>query len=91
MKACSLDINASTATITYSLLEDNSSILEIATTYKFRLRIKYINVKLYYFCDFISRDNIIIKPIKTLHQLANYLTKQLASRILVLLYKKVMG
>ena len=67
MKEYSLDINTSTPTITCSVFVDNNSTLEIATTHKFRLQIKYINVKLHHFCDFISRDNIIIETIKNIY------------------------
>jgi len=91
MKACGIDINASTPTITCSVFEDNSGALEMATTHKFRPRTKHINVKLHHFRDYITRGDIVIKPIKTINQLADYLTKPLTSEVLVPLRKKVMG
>ena len=91
MKEYGLDINVSTPTITHSVFKDNSGALKIATTNKFRLRTKHINIKLHHFRNYIFRSNIIIKPIKTIHQLADYLRKLLISEALLPLHKKIIG
>ena len=86
-----IKINMTTPNITYKVFKDNLGALEMATTYKFRPRIKHINIKLHYFRDYITNGDIIIKSIITTNQLVDYLTKPVAYDILVHLYKKVMG
>ena len=45
------------------VFEDNSRALEIAKVHKFRLCTKYINTKLHYFRDYITKDSITISTI----------------------------
>ena len=85
------DINSSTPIIRYKVFEDNSSALEMATIHKFQPRTKHINVKLHHFRDYVSRGEVIIKPISTIQQLVDYLTKPLTIESLLPLRKSVMG
>ena len=68
------------------MFKDNSGALEMAIVYKFRLHTKYINIKLYHFCNYMTRDKVIIKSINTTDQLADYLTKLVTAEILLPLH-----
>ena len=64
------------------VFEDNSGALEMAWHPKYQPCTKHINVKLHHFRDYVERGDIIIKPIDTTNQLANYLTKPVKIEIL---------
>jgi hypothetical protein len=65
--------------------------LEIAKTHKYRPRTKHLNVKLHHFQDYVNRGEILIHPIDTTMQQADYLTKPVNYDILNTLRPKVMG
>jgi hypothetical protein len=73
------------------VFEDNSGALEIAKRHKYNPRTKHINVKLHQFRSYVNRKEISIRPISTLDQLADYLTKPVNQETLVKLRKRVMG
>ena len=91
MHGFGFDVKSSAPIIKCRVFEDNSGALEMATTHKFRPRTKHINVKLHHFRDYVTRGDVIVQAISTVHQLADYLTKPLTEDILVPLRKKVMG
>jgi len=84
-------INDSLPVVKCRVFEDNSGALEMAITHKFRPRTKHINVKLHHFRDYVTRGMVVIEPIRTKHQLADYLTKPLTAEVLCPLRKRVMG
>ena len=53
-----IHINKNTTKVTYKVFEDNSRALEMANINKFFLRINCINVKLHYFCNYITKGAI---------------------------------
>jgi len=71
-------------TIMCKVFKDNSNILEMALIYRFWLRIKHINVKLYCFYNYITRGDTLINTINTTNHLVDYLTKLLTIEILYL-------
>ena len=73
------------------VLGDNSGTLEMATTHKFRPRIKQLNVKLHHSRDYVSRGKSTIHNINSKSQLSDYLTKPVNEEILVKLRRQVMG
>jgi len=89
LKWHNIDMNYNLLVIKYKVFENNSRILEIVTLYKYYLYTKYLNIKLYHFCNYVTRGNIIIKPIDKKNWLADYLTKPANETILVYLKKKV--
>ena len=90
-KSAGINVNSTTPLVTCKVFEDNSGALEMASVHKFRPRTKHINVKLHHFRDYVTRGDIVIKAISTIHQLADYLTKPLNFDTLAPLRKKVMG
>ena len=78
----SIDINTQIPIITCKVFKDNSSTLEMALIYRFRPQIKYIDIKLYHFCDYLTRGDILINAIDTSNQLVDYLTKLLTIEVL---------
>lgn len=83
------NINTNAPTIKYKVFEDNSVTLEMVKVHKYRPRTKYLNVKLYHFRQYITNGDIIIKPIKTINQLTDYLTKPVNESKLMYLHKQV--
>ena len=63
------------STIRCRVFEDNSGALEMATVHKYRPRTKHINVKYHHFRDYVTRGEVVIKPINTKQQPADILTK----------------
>jgi hypothetical protein len=64
------------------VFKGNSGTLEIATTHKYRPRMKHLNVKLHHFWDYVTRREISIHSIGTSNQLADYLTQPVNQPIL---------
>ena len=71
--------------------EDNSGALEMAKVHKYRPRTKHLNVKLHHFRDYVNRGEIILSPIDSEDQEADYLTKLVTKEILQRLRPRVMG
>ncbi len=91
MKRFKFPIKTAKAKVHCKVFEDNSGALEIATVHKFRPRTKHINVKYHFFRDYINRKEIIVCPIDTTMQRADYLTKPVSYDILARLRPMVMG
>ena len=91
LKAAGFPIERTTPTVLCEVFEDNSGALEIATNHKFRPRTKHLNVKLHHFRDYVTRGDIVIRPIRTDQQRADYLTKPVNEATLSHLRKLVMG
>ena len=71
--------------------EDNSGALEMAKVHKYRPRTKHLNVKLHHFRDYVNRGEIILSPIDSEDQEADYLTKPVTKQTLQRLRPRVMG
>jgi hypothetical protein len=69
LKKFKFPIQTSNAKVHCKVFEDNSGALEIATTHKFRPRTKY-----HFFRDYINQKEILIHPVDTIMQQADYLT-----------------
>ena len=82
LKANNFDISKSTSEIFCTVFEDNSGAIEMATHHKYRPRTKHLNVKLHHFRDYVSRGEIIIKPVSTKYQPADLLTKHVDAPLL---------
>ena len=57
--------------------EDNSGALEMAKEYKYRLKTKFLNIKLHHYRDYEERGEITIQKVSTHDQRADYLAKPL--------------
>jgi len=86
-----IHINNNTTKVTCKVFQDNSGALEMANVHKFCLRIKHINIKLYYSCDYITKGAIQVHAINTKMQLADFLTKPVNEDTLLRLRRLVMG
>ena len=84
-------VSSKVAEVKCEVFEDNSGALEMAKVHKYRPRTKHLNVKLHHFRDYVEQGKIILKSIKSIDQLADYLTKPVTLEILKPLQKKVMG
>ena len=63
----------------------------MATNHKYRPRTKHLNVKLHHFRVYVSRGEIVIKPINTKEQPADLLTKSLNEELTAKHRLKMMG
>ena len=86
-----IKLNNNKPTIACKVFEDNSGALEIANTYKFYPRTKHINVKLYHFCNYVTRGDIKVAAVNIKIQLADFLTKLMNEETLLWLRRLVMG
>ena len=84
-------VSSKVAEVKCEVFEDNSGALEMAKVHKYRPRTKHLNVKLHHFRDYIKQGKIILKSIKSIDQLADYLTKPVSEDILTRLRNLVMG
>ena len=91
MKQLGYPVHSCNTTVRCKVYEDNSGALEMANNPKFRPRTKHINAKLHHFRDYVERKEVVVLPIDTKDQLADYLTKPVNEDILVKLRKIVMG
>ena len=91
MKKQGFKVSTKKPKILCKVFEDNSGALEIATTHKFRPRTKHLNVKLHHFRDYVTRGEIVVLPVRTESQCADYLTKPVNEDILTKLRKMIMG
>jgi hypothetical protein len=82
MKGILFLVQTMTPKVHCRVFEDNSGALEMATTHKYRPRIKHLNVKLHYFQDYVTRGEISIHPVDSAMQQADYLTKPVNHDIL---------
>jgi hypothetical protein len=73
MKRFKFPIKTGKAKVHCEVFKDNSGALEIETVHKFRPRTKHINVKYHFFRDYINRKEIMVSPIDTTIQRADYL------------------
>ena len=71
--------------------EDNRSCIKVAESPKFTPRTKHIALKYHHFRQFVSNGTVIIKPIDTLEQTADVLTKPLDGVKFAYLRKKLCG
>jgi len=71
--------------------EDNRSCIKVAESPKFTPRTKHIALKYHHFRQFVSNGTVIIKPIDTLEQMADILTKPLDGVKFAYLRKKLCG
>ena len=74
-KDCGFITQAPKANIHCKVYEDNSGALEMAREYKYHPRIKFLNIKLHHFRDYVERGEISIHKVSTHDQHADYLTK----------------
>ena len=65
--------------------EDNSGALEMAKEYKYRLRTKFLNIKLHHFRDYVEWGEITIQKVSTHDQRADYITKPLGRAPVIVL------
>ena len=86
-----VDIPKSNSEIYCTVFEDNSGAIEMATHHKYRPRTKHLNVKLHHFRDYVSRGEVIVKPISTKYQPADLLTKGLNEEGTTRHRKTIMG
>ena len=86
-----IEVNNNKPTVTCNGFEDNSGTLEMAKVHTFRPRTKHINVKLHHFRQYVEKGKIIINPIATDEQQADYLTKPVPESVLTRLRSRVMG
>ena len=63
----------------------------MAQVHKYRPRTKHLNVKLHHFCVYVERKEISLHPIKSLEQIADYLTKPLSVDQFTRLRRQVLG
>ena len=91
MQQFGFQVSSKIAEVKCEVFEDNSGALEMAKVHKYRPRTKHLNVKLHHFRDYVEQGKIIIKSIKSIDQLADYLTKPVTLEILRPLRLKVMG
>ena len=70
---------------------DNCSCIKIAESPKFTPRTKHIALKYHHFRQFVSNGTVVIKPIDTLKQVADILTKPLDGVKFAYLRKKLCG
>jgi hypothetical protein len=66
------------------VFEDNSGALEMAEVHKYRAQTKHMNVKLHHFQDYVEQQEIIIHPLGTSEQPADFLTKALNEELLLI-------
>ena len=91
MQQFGFQVSSKIAEVKCEVFEDNSGALEMAKVHKYQPRTKHLNVKLHHFRDYVEQGKIIIKSIKSIDQLADYLTKPVTLEILKPLRLKVMG
>jgi len=91
LKSQGFDMVSMQLTIHCSVFEDNSSALKIARIPKMRPRTKHINVKFHHFRDYVDRGAITLHAINTHNQLADMLTKLLATPTLAQHHATIMG
>jgi len=89
IESMDITLNTTKTKISCKVFEDNSSVLEMVTMYKFRPWTKNINIKLHHFYDYVACGEITIYPISTENQLAEYLTKTVCEHVLVHLHRLV--
>jgi len=71
--------------------EDNRSCIKVAESRKFTPRTKHIALKYHHFRQFVANKTVRIKPIDTLEQNADILTKPLDKGKFEYLRKKICG
>ena len=91
MQQWGVKINDVRSTILCRVFEDNSGALEMAAVHKYRPRTKHINVKYHHFRDYVTRGEVLIKPINTKQQPADILTKPVPVDTLNRLRPYIMG
>ena len=91
MKKYKFPISQKTPRVKCRVFEDNSGVIGMTNTHKYRPRTEHLNVKLHHFRDYIMRKEIQVLPIQSKHQRADYLTKPVNIDTLKRLRYKVMG
>ena len=90
MEGHGINVGNPKAKVHCKVFEDNSGALEMVRIHKFRPRTKHLNVKSHHFWSYVDRGEIIIHPIPTTEQLADYLMKPLPQEPFEHLRKKVL-
>ena len=91
MKQHGFDVGDTKPTVKCSLFEDNSGALTLAKAPAMRPRTKHINVKYHHFRSFVADGTLLILPVASADQLADFLTKPLDEATLVINRFRVMG
>ena len=73
------------------MFEENNGALVLAKSQRTTARTKYFNVKFLFFWQYVKDGTIIVEPISTVDQLADYLTKGLTREIFEHIRKAVQG
>ena len=71
--------------------EDNDSCIVVANSPNFTPRTKHIAIKYHHLRSLVSSGKIVVKPIGTIEQLADILTKPLKEKAFCYLRQKLMG
>ena len=74
-----------------TIFEDNNGALVLAQSQRTTSRTKYFNIKYHFFWQYVKNGTIIVEPISTADQLADYLTKGLTREIFERIQKAVQG
>ena len=91
LKGQGFDMVSTQPTVHCRVFEDNSRALEIAKVPKMRPCTKHINIKFHHFRDYIECGEIMLHAINTHDQLADMLTKPLATPMLTQHHATIMG
>jgi hypothetical protein len=91
LKKKKFPVRSTIPNVHFKVFKYNSGALEMARVHKSRPQTKHLNVKLHHFRDYFTRKELLIHPIDTSMQLADYLTKAVNWVTLSSLSPLVMG